>query len=295
MYTTILQLLLNSLISGLVLALVAVGFHLAFRTVRVFHLAHAAVFTIGAYILLYCTDGRSSWVVWMASLALAMVGAAAVAWTMDRLIYRRLSRQGSRSELSLVASMALYLLATEVLAWCFSNQARLATSPWEQTLHATGVGLTAPQVLQLVMGALTLFAVHRMSRGRGALAYRAVMSEPSVSAVMGINVSATRAKAMLGSGALAGLAGGLTVMDTGIHPHAGLSVTLSAAVAVIMGGTRSISGTIAAALGLALLQTLAEWFLNAQWKEGITFLVLVVVLLWRTEGIVSLNLRPEER
>lgn len=295
MYSTILQLLLNSLTSGLVLALIAVGFHLAFRTVRVFHLAHAAVFTIGAYVLLSCTEGRSSWVVWAASFALAVVVAAVAAWTMDRLVYRRLSKQGGRSELSLVASMAVYLIATEGLAWWFSNQARLALPPWEQTIHASGWGLTTPQVLQLVVGVLVLFAVHWISRSRGALAYRAVMSEPTVSAVMGINVTATRAKAMLGSGALAGLAGGLTVIDTGTHPHAGLSVTLSAAVAVIMGGTRSISGTIAAALALALLQTLVEWFLNAQWKEGITFLVLVVVLLWRTEGIVSLNLRPDER
>lgn len=295
MYSTVLQLLLNSLTSGLVLALLAVGFHLAFRTVRVFHLAHAAVFTVGAYMLLACTEAGSSWVVWVASLAFAMVGAAAASWSMDKLVYRRLSKGGARSELSLVASMAIYLIVTEGLAWCFSNQARLAPLPSEQTIHASGWGLTTPQLLQLVLGAIVLFAVQKMSRSRGALSYRAVMSEPSVSAVMGIDVSKIRAKAMLGSGALAGLAGGLTVVDTGIHPHAGLSFTLSAAVAVIMGGTRSISGTIAAALALALLQTLVEWFMNAQWKEGITFLVLVVVLLWRTEGLVALNLRPEER
>jgi len=112
---------------------------------------------------------------------------------------------------------------------------------------------------------------------------------------MGVNTKAVQAKAMVLSGILAGLAGVRIVSDTGIHPHAGLTITLSAAVAVILGGGRSFEGTILAALALALVQTLTEWFLSAQWKEGITFLLLIVVLLWRTEGIVAFNLRPEGR
>jgi len=50
---------------------------------------------------------------------------------------------------------------------------------------------------------------------------------------------------------------------------------------------------VAFAIALTLLQNSVEWFLDAQWKDAITFLILLLVILFRTEGIISYNLRKD--
>jgi branched-chain amino acid transport system permease protein len=295
MGTIALQLVVNSLIAGLVLAVVAIGFHLAFRTVKVFHLAHGAVFAAGAYLYLLVGTALTGLAGFTVGLVAAVVGAGFVAWALDRLVYRRLAAKGAGQEISLVASMGMYILLVEGLAWMFGNQARTVALPWSGSFDLAGLMLAPAQGLQLLVCVVALGLLLLAFRSERALAFRAVMSQATIASVMGVNANAVKASAMVIGGALAGLAGSLVVMDTGIHPHAGLGITLSAAVAVILGGARSFHGTIIAALALALVQTLTEWFLSAAWKEGITFFILIVVLLWKTEGIIAFNLRPEER
>lgn len=291
----ILQLLFNSIVSGLVLALMAVGFHLVFRTVKVFHLAHGAVFVAGGYAYLSIYTLVGGYLGWGLALIAAALTGGLLAVGMYLIVYRRLSARGASEEISLVASMGLLLFVTEGLAWAYGNQARVSAMPFTGSLELGGIMLSSAQWMQLVSCSFLLMLLVRGLKGKRTLDLRAVMGQATVASVMGVNVDAMKARSMAVSGVLAAWAGALVVVDTGIHPQVGLSITLSAAVAVILGGARSFKGTVAAAIGLALVQTLTEWFFNAQWKEGITFLILIIVLLWRTEGIIAFNLRPEER
>ncbi len=290
-----LQLLLNSLVAGSVLALMALGFHLAFRTAKVFHLAHGAVFVAGGYAHWSVFQFVQGYAGWALSIVSAIAIGGALAWAMNALVYQRLSAKGAGQEISLVASMGLFLFVSEGLAWAFGNQARVSGMPQSWTLDLAGVRLSPAQLQQALFAGGALLIFLRLFSTERSLPMRAVMSQSTVATVMGVNANAVKAGAMVMAGMFAGLAGSLVVVDTGIHPHTGLGITLSAAVAVILGGARSFMGTIIAALALALVQTMTEWFLSAAWKEGITFLILIVVLLWKTEGIIAFNLRPEER
>jgi branched-chain amino acid transport system permease protein len=87
----------------------------------------------------------------------------------------------------------------------------------------------------------------------------------------------------------------LLAYDTGIDPNSGLAITLSAAVVVIVGGNSSIYGTLVASMLLAIIQEYTQYFLSAQWKEPITFCILILMLLWRTEGILQFNNRSDEK
>ncbi|MBK7970987.1 MAG: branched-chain amino acid ABC transporter permease [Bacteroidetes bacterium] len=140
-----------------------------------------------------------------------------------------------------------------------------------------------------------LIAVVWISNSKKFLQVRAMMSNETVASVMGVNSNAIRLFTMAFGSILAAIAAVLRLYDTGIDPNGGMGITLSAAVAVIIGGGSSIRGTIIASLLIAFLQTTTEWFLSAQWKEGMTFLLLIIVILWRTEGIVSFKMRVEEK
>lgn len=124
---------------------------------------------------------------------------------------------------------------------------------------------------------------------------RALLSHETAAAVIGVNAKRMRLIVMLLGGMCAAVPAILRLYDTGIDPQAGMAVTLSAVVAVIIGGNGSIQGTFVAAMLIAFLQAIIEYLLSAQWREGVTFLLLMAVILARTEGIVSFKLRVEEK
>ena len=75
----------------------------------------------------------------------------------------------------------------------------------------------------------------------------------------------------------------------------GMNITLSAVVVVVLAGQNKLSSLLFASMFISIIQNFTEWFLSAQWKEGVTYLILILVLLFRTEGIISYKLRVEEK
>ena len=124
---------------------------------------------------------------------------------------------------------------------------------------------------------------------------RAVSDNATLAKVIGIKTSKIRYLVFGLGSVMAAIAAILKGYDTGIDPYSGMSVTLSAAVVVIVGGNYSIYGTLIAAVLLAILQNFTEYFLSTQWKEPVTFAILILVLLWRTEGILQFNNRSDEK
>jgi branched-chain amino acid transport system permease protein len=86
----------------------------------------------------------------------------------------------------------------------------------------------------------------------------------------------------------------LAGLDIGIDPNIGMNALLSGAVAVIVGGLGTFEGAAVGGLGLGFLQGLAVWRLSARWQDAVTFVLLVVFLLFRPQGIFGGRRRVEE-
>lgn len=288
----IFQLIFNSIVSGLLLALVALGFGLIFSTTKVFHLAHGAVYVCGAYCYF-----------WLAGMGLPIIMAIcftafftiALSVLCEWLVYRRLDDKNSGQAITLIASMGIYLLLVNAVALLFGNDTKILHHGIGGSLQLKNLIIAPIQVVQLVASLviIALFLWH--IKAKWFLQVKAMISEPSVAAVMGVDIHFIRRYALGVGSLLAVTAAILQLYDTGMNPHAGMGLTLTAAVAVIVGGTDSFKGTLVASLLIAFLQTGTEWFFSAQWKEGVTFLLLIAVILWRTEGIVAFRLRVEEQ
>jgi branched-chain amino acid transport system permease protein len=125
------------------------------------------------------------------------------------------------------------------------------------------------------------------------LALQSVSDDETISKVFGINTEKERAKVFIAGSMLGCIAAILKTMEVGIDPQAGMSITLTAAVVAILVSRLNVIMIIAFAIALTLLQNSVEWFLDAQWKDGITFLILLLVILFKTEGIISYNLRKD--
>ncbi len=285
------QLFFNSIVSGLLLALVAVGFNLIYSTTKVFHLAHGAIYISGAYCFFWLTGlGLPLWL----CVTVTALFTAVLAILHEWLVYLPLYNKKSGEAITLISSMGLYLFIVNTVALLFSNESKILHHNLGDSIIIQSLIIAPIQAVQLVVSTLVIGLFLWHARSKKFLQVKAVISESVVASVMGVNIFSVRLYALVVGSLLAVTAAVLLLYDTGINPQSGMNITLTAVVAVVVGGTGTFKGTVAASFLIAFMQTGTEWFLSAQWKEAITFILLTVILLWRTEGIVSANMRVEE-
>lgn len=285
------QQVLNGLQLGAIYALLALGYTLVFGTVRLINFAHGDFLMVGAY----SAYGFSFLVGAQCPLVLllaAMAGGGAIALLANQFAYRPLRYKPRCSALVTAMGVSMFLECT------FSALPMIGPSPrafpeimpWRNL----AMGISNHLILDLavvatLMGGLALF-IHCSILGK---AMRAIAQDKDAARLMGIDVERIVPWCFFIGGAFAGVAGFLTGMSyPRIQPNMGVLPGLKAFVAAVLGGIGSVPG---AALG-GMVMGLAETFATA-WHsalgEGIAFLMLILVLLARPNGL--LGRRDDER
>jgi branched-subunit amino acid ABC-type transport system permease component len=280
--------LVQVLISGLSLsgyyAVLAIGFAMIFSTLRIFHMAHAAVFGAAGY-LFYVLYRLQHVDLWLSGIA-AIVVAALFGVLIDRVIYLPVLRRGGGSFSVFIASLGVALLF-ESLALLFTHGALSVAHEGAfvpVTLGAVSFRWLDVEVvvtIAIVYAAL-YFAVMRTDAG---LEIRALSDNASLAGIVGIDTKRTRTAIFLVASALAGLGGIFTTYDSGIVPTTGINLLFVTMVAVIFGGTRLLFvGTLGGSLVMGLVTALAG-FLFPAWVTVIVFALLIVLLIARPQGL----------
>jgi branched-chain amino acid transport system permease protein len=280
--------MLQVLISGLSLsayyALLALGFAMIYSTLRIFHIAHAAVFGAAAYAFyfLYRVHDLNVWL----SMVAAIVIAAGFGLLVDILIYRVLAARGGGTFSIFIASLGVALLF-EAMALLFTRGTPLVAHTG--SLVPITVGAVSFRLLDIVVvsSVAALYGVlfYAVMHSRTGLEIRALADNQTMAGVVGIDTSRTRTSIFLLASALAGLAGILTVYDNGIVPTTGLNLLFITIVAVIFGGTRYLfMGTLGGSIVMGLVTAFAGFFFP-QWVTIIVFMLLIVLLIARPQGL----------
>lgn len=294
MSTLLFQLLVNGLINGCLYALVAVSYALIYNTTRVFHIAHGAAYTLGAYLCFYFLV-RRAWSLWAASVT-AILLCALFGALMEWLLYAPLLKRRASHLVAFLSSLGLYTAAVNLIALAFGNETQVLRSGVAPAVMAWGIILTKIQIAQaLIAGALVaalLLALYRSGWGR---IIRAVRDNPVLASVMGINLFAVRTAVLAVGSALAGVGAILSAVDVGMDPHIGMPALLTAAVALIIGGVGTFGGPALGGLFLGLLQAVVVWQFSARWTEAVTFAVLILFLVFRPSGVLAPRKRLEEQ
>jgi branched-subunit amino acid ABC-type transport system permease component len=286
------QILFNSIVTGCLLALAAYGFSLVFKITRAFHLAQAGVYAAGVYAFIFSFEKMGV----AGALILAIGTTVVLAWAIEKLIYLPLHNQKGNEVLSLVGSLGANTVLINGIAMLFGNEVKTIPTTWKiQPFEPlNGFIITNLQVIQILV-ALLIFAVlyWLLNQSTHLLTFKAVADNSDLAEVSGLDVKRIRLGAMLVGALLVLVSAILRTYDIGIEPYSGVDITLSAAVVAILTGSIGVWQTVVIAITLALLQNLTEWFLSSQWREGLTFLFLLLVMLWRTEGVLSYQLRKD--
>jgi branched-chain amino acid transport system permease protein len=276
------------LISGLSLsgyyALLAVGFALIFATLRIFHIAHAAIFVSAGYLLYFLH--RVNQVDLVVSAVVAIAGAGVLGLLVDRIVYQPVLKRGGGLFSVFIASLGVSLIFESI--YVVVTKAILAVARTE-SLDTLLVGPVAIRYLDLTLIGMVLavygILYYWLMRTRTGLEIRALTVNPALANVVGVEIGRTRTIVFLVASLLAGLAGVFTAYDRGVLPDTGISLLFVTMVAVILGGTRNVLlGSLVGSLVLGMVTAYAG-YLSPQWVTISVFGILILLLIARPKGL----------
>src|SRR6266478_1479313 len=276
---------LNGLFVGSIYALFAVGYTLVFGVLDILNLAHAAVFTLAAFIALALVDARLP--LWLA-LPLAVAAAGLIGIVLERLAFRPLRGRADSNISGLISSLAMATVFQAVALQVWGpNVSRfpLGTVPDRPIAFLGGV-ISSLQIM-IIAVALALFVAltFLVKRTRLGRQMRAVAESPRAARILGINVDRVIAASFFISSALGGAAGVLFGLAFNvIQPDMGRSVELKGLAVIILGGMGSMVGAVVAGFALGLCEVLVVAHLGGSWRDTISFAALFLILILRPGG-----------
>lgn len=279
-----LQLVANGVTVGALLALVALGVALIFGVMRVVNFAHGEFVTLGAFTtyLVVARLGLSP----LLGLPVAFGLGFLVGLAVQALI---LSRTAGRPELDvLMVTYALSIVGLGLFSSAFGGDFRSYSEGPTGTVALGGVvvGWRSLTVLAacVALGGGTIAVVQRARFG---LALRALAQNRDAAAASGIDVRTSERLAFAFAVGLAAAAGSLVSLIGTVSPHVGHDWVLDAFVVVVLGGMGSITGAVAAALIIGLVQSVASFYLDDSWARIIVYALLYATLLVRPQGLLG--------
>jgi len=289
----ILQFLFNGLATGALYAIVALGFGLIYNTTKIFHIAHGAVYTIAASLLL------SAFILLKLplylSILIALFGTAFFGILIEIFVYKPFYKKNAPPVTSFISSLGLYIVLQNLIALIYGNQVQVLITEPEKTFQLGSIIISRIQLLEitafLIISILFCLIISFTRFGKS---LKALSDNPLLAEVVGIDIDSSRLKIFAIGSLLAGLGAILSALDTGIEPTMGLSIVMIAIVAVIIGGSSVFEGALVGGILLGILQALSIFQLSARWQNTVVFIALIIFLLFKPEGILGVRRRLEE-
>jgi branched-chain amino acid transport system permease protein len=272
---------------GCMYAMMSVGLTLVYGLLRILHVAHAAVFALGAYVTVLVANATSS--ILLGFLA-AVIVTPLFGMAIYRLLYEPLLKY--RPDVPMIASVGLLVLMQDAFRIVFGEQGitfhrnTLAFT----TYNISGVAVSAVQIAIVIAAAVVFTGLHLFTtRTRIGIGWRATVSKPQIAASFGIDPIKVRYLNFAVGSALAAVAGGLVAqMNNLVDPGIGFVVSYKALAIIVLGGLGSVRGTLIASLVLGLVESYGTIFIGA-WldRDAIAFLALILLLMIRPQGFTG--------
>ena len=276
--------ILNGLAMGSIYAIITLGLALVYGVMRILHVAHASIYTVGAYAGVFIFHATGS-------LALAFLGSmlicAILGVLIERLVYFPLLKHPPY--VPLIASIAVMLTIEEVL--------RLLAGPQIITFSAKlpfpdldlgGIHLSSTLIaIYVITIAILLFLWYLTTRTELGLAMRATSQDMPVAGAQGINSHSIVSLTFIIGSAIAAIGGILVgIYYNEVYPTMGAVPAYKTLALIVVGGMGSVPGAVVAALLLGLAETLLIGYLNVPFpRDALAFVAMIFVLVWRSEGL----------
>ena len=285
------NILISGLITGSMLALLAIGFSLIFGVARIVNIAHTAFYMVAAYGIYYLSIKLGL------NPVLSMLIAVLLVTVLGLLAYRFLIDPIREHEGAvLIATIALAMIFQEFVFLIFTGDNLSVDALIDGFFELGGVKILYQQVLTFGVVLLILLVVwFLLMRTRLGLAIRSTAEDREVANLMGMNESRLAMVTLGISVALAGVTGAVIGPLYVLHPHMWMEPLILMMAVVVLGGLGSIKGSFVAAFILGFTQALVIFLIptGAFLKGSIALSIMIVVLLIRPEGLFGISFEEE--
>lgn len=276
----------NGLQSGSVYALVALGYSMVYGIIMLLNFAHGDIIMVGAYI---------TWIM-VATLALppvvgivaAIVGCTLLGVLIEKVAYAPL-RKSPRLSLLITAIGISFFLENIAQLWMGAGAKVIPPLLSGENFTFGSINVSFVSIVTIVVSVISMILltllVQKTKMGK---AMRAVSEDMGSAQLMGISVNKTISFTFAVGSALAGIG---AVLYSCAYPQAspmmGSMLGLKAFVAAVLGGIGSIPGAMIGGFAIGLLESLVSAFGLSVWKDGVVFVILILVLLVKPTGIMG--------
>ena len=296
------SLVLQGLALGLIYSLVSLGYTMVYGVLRLINFANSEVFMLGTFAVLWVEitvlghpinaqplHGFELVYTMVIALVGSMVACAVLAVLVELVAYRRLRARGANRLASLISAIGVSIFLLEGMRMI--TESRPATAPrllekWSFG-EIAGANFRIDTVLAIVAPIIIFVALDQfVNRSRLGKAIRAVSMSEENAKLMGININRVISMTFLIGGLTTGAAAFLytTVYENTVF-NVGFNMGIAAFTAAVLGGIGNLRGAFYGGLALGMMEQFASAVLGSQWKAVTVFVVLVLILLFKPNGL----------
>ena len=271
----------NGIVTGMILALIASGLTLIFGIMDVVNFAHGELFMLGAYVgvVVMAATGNFWLALVVATLVVALIGAAIQIVTLRPLL-------GRDPLTTILATFGISLVLQNYALWQFGPVARKIPEPFTGHfnlfyLEYPWYRLVIAGLSAAIIGAFYLF----LKYGTFGIWIRATTQDRTMAQAMGIPVPWVHTAVFALGAGMAAASGVLFGPLVGVNHAMGLDWVLKAFIVVVVGGMGNLGGSIAAAIFISLLESYASIWVSPAQAIIVSFVVLILTLLFRPTGL----------
>jgi branched-chain amino acid transport system permease protein len=279
------QNVINALLLGGFYSAVALGFSLVWGVMNVINLAHGAMIMLGAYATfwLFHLFGVDPFL----SIPVSMVLLFCFGFGLQKLVINLVVRAPVFMVLILTFGLEIAIMNVSTMLWT-ANYRSVNPSYAGTGLDLGGVIVPYVRIAIFVIAFLLTFGMYLfLNRTKTGNAIKATGLDKEAAELMGVDIGRIYAITFAVSAAMAGAAGSLLVTTSAVNPYSGGAYTFIAALIVCLGGLGNIMGVVAGAFVVAFAETMGSYLISPGLKMFISFVLLVIILSVRPQGIMG--------
>ncbi len=283
----LLQYSFTGLSAGSLYALVALGIVLIYRSTRVLNFAHGDIATLATFVSFSLLTNKYSFPL---ALGLSLLTGAAVGIAFYFVVLVKAQREGANLLGMVILTLGLALIIQGGVVWQWGAEPVSLPFPISDT-KTYKIGLVVVSQLSLatlaagLVGSLLLYLL--VQKTRLGLAMRATSENVMAAQTLGIPTRMVLSVSWGAASALGVVAGIFLAPALLLDPFFMLDPFLKGFAAAVLGGLNSLPGAVVGALLLGVAESLTGAYLTIQFKNTLAFVIIIVVLLLRPEGLLG--------
>jgi len=279
------QYIFSGLSNGSIYALIGFGFAIIYNSTGIINFAQGEFVMLGAMLTVFFLNTFALPLV--PAIILAIIISTIVGICFERLAIRPLKDAKPLSLIIITIGASIFIRGTAMLIWGKDTHALPAFSS-NDPLYIAGATIL-PQHLWIFGVTVLIIIGSRIffNYSIAGKAMRACSYNPRAAGLVGINVKSMVLLSFALSSAIGSMAGIIIAPLTMASYDVGVMLGLKGFCAVIIGGMSSGMGTLMGGLLLGLLESLGAGFISASYKDAIAFIILLLILFIRPEGLFS--------